>query len=206
MPMRAAAFAKLVGMLLLVAGVAVPSTAQELVVTEQNDGGSVEAVLGQTILVDLRGNASTGFSWLLISHQGDSVVVTGPSEYIEDPGGGSGRPGTFSFPFRAAELGVTTLTLHYLQPWDPASVLQTFSITITVRAEAPGPRLSIALVGTDAVISWPQAGSDGFILEGTQSLSAPNWAVLNALPLPVGSDYQVTLAAAGQALFFRLRN
>ena len=191
--------------LLLVAGVAAWTCAQELVLTEQDNGQTVGAVVDQSILVNLRGNPSTGYTWLLMSTNGDSVVPTGPAAYNADPGGGPGSPGTFSFPFRAVHSGATTLALDYLQPWDPASVLQTFSVTIAVSADMSGPRLSITLTGTTVVITWPQAGSSGFYLEGTQSLSPPSWAALNVLPLPVGSDYQVTLAASGEGLFFRLR-
>ena len=203
--MHAVAFFKPVVTLLLMAGVAAGTYAQELVLTEQDDGKIVGAVVDQSIFVNLRGNPSTGYTWLLTSTNGDSVVPTGPAAYTPDAGGGPGSPGTFSFPFRAVHSGPTTLAFDYLQPWDPASVLQSFSATIEVSADTSGPRLSIALAETNMVITWPQSGSSGFYLEGTQSLSPPNWAVLNVLPLPVGLDYQVTSAASGGGLFFRLR-
>jgi inhibitor of cysteine peptidase len=203
--MHAAASFRPVVTLLLVAGVAAGTCAQELVLTEQDNGQTVGAVVSQSILVNLRGNPSTGFTWLLTSTNGDSVVPTGPAAYTPDAGGGPGSPGTFSFPFRAVHSGATTLTLDYLKSWEPTNVTQTFSATIEVSADTSGPRLSIALAETNVVITWPQAGSSGFYLEGTQSLSPPSWAALNVLPLPVGPDYQVTLAASGEALFFRLR-
>ena len=71
--------------------------------------------------------------------------------------------------------------------------------------EAPVPLLSIALVGSNVVITWPQAGAEDFFLEGTQTLFPPSWAALNVPPLPVGDAYQVTLAASGETSSFRLR-
>jgi predicted secreted protein len=194
-----------VATLLFLAGVAVGTQAQDLVLTEEDDGKFVGAVVGQAIIINLRGNASTGDTWQLLSTNGDSVVPVGPATYTQDAGGGPGTPGTFSLPFRAAQSGATTLTLAYVQPWDPASVLQTFGVTIAVSDGASSPELSITLVGPNVVITWPQAGSSDFYLEGTQSLSAPSWAALDVLPLPIGSDYRVTLAASGEGLFFRLR-
>jgi predicted secreted protein len=203
--MRAAASIRPVVTLLFLAGLAVCTRAQELVLTEQDNGRTVGAVVGQAILVNLRGNPSTGYTWLLTSTNGDSVVATGPAAYTQDPGGGPGSPGTFSLPFRAVHSGTTTIILDYRQPWDPTSVAEIFSATIAVSEETSEPRLSITLAGTTVVITWPQAGSSEFFLEGTQSLCPSNWAALNVLPLPIGSDYRVTLAAAGAGLFFRLR-
>jgi predicted secreted protein len=170
-PMHAATFLKSVARLLIVVGVAAWTSAQELVLTEQDDGKIVGTVLGQSILLNLRGNASTGYTWMLISTNGDSVVPTGPVVYTPDAGGGPGNPGTFSFPFRAAHLGETTLNLAYLTPWDPMNVDQSFTVTIRVSADTSGPQLSIALVGNNRVITWRQAGSDGFFLEGKRTTS-----------------------------------
>jgi len=54
-------------------------------------------------------------------------------------------------------------------------------------------------------VTCSQAGSGGFYPEGKQSLPPPSWAALNVSLLPVGSGYQLTLAASGEGLFFRLR-
>jgi len=203
--MRAAAWLRFLLTPLFVAGMVVWSGAQDLVLTAEDDGRTVAVVADQSILINLPGNPSTGYTWLLMSTNGDSVIPTGPAAYIPDPGGGPGSPGTFSFPFLAVHVGATTLALDYLQPWEPTNVARTFSVTIQVTAHTSGPPLSIEFVGSNVVIIWPQAGSTDFYLEGTQTLSPPTWAALNVLPQPVGSDYQVTIAASGAGLFFRLR-
>jgi predicted secreted protein len=178
--------------------------AKDLVLTEQDGGKTVTAILQQTILVQLRGNATTGFTWLLTGTNGNSVSATGPSTYTPDPGGAVGAGGTFSFPFVAQKAGDTTLSFSYERPWEPNSVVQTFSVTINVTDQPLSPRLSVVMKGTHAVISWPITGSSGFYLEGTRTLSS-GWAALNVLAIPDGLNYSVTLPLSGQLLFFRLR-
>jgi predicted secreted protein len=179
--------------------------AAELVLTEQDNGKTVAASVDQAILVNLRGNPTTGYTWLLSATNGDSVSATGPRTYTVDPGGGVGRGGTFSFPFSAVKPGQTVLSFDYERYSDPPSVAQTFTVTINVTAEPVLPTLSIELVQTNVVITWPIATSSGFFLEGTATLSPPQWAALNVVALPDGPNYKVILAAFGDSLFFRLR-
>jgi predicted secreted protein len=182
-----------------------PCRAQDevLILTEQDNGRTLEVHVQQSIAVQLRGNPSTGYAWSF-SASDQSVSTTGSSTYTSDPGGGVGGGGTFSFPFRAVGSGETTLSFRYEQPWNPASLAQTFKVAFVVTDPFAGPRLSIEIRGANAEISWPIAGSSGYYLEGTRTAGS-SWAALNALPVPEGPNYVVTLAASGPALFFRLR-
>ena len=174
-----------------------------LVLTEADDGTTANAVVGQAIMVNLRGNLSTGFAWILASSNSDSVVTNGPMTYIVDPGGGVGVGGTFSFPFLASKPDDTALAFEYQRPGD-GTPIQSFAVTIHV-AVAP-PRLSITQVEANVVISWPIAGSTDFFLEGAANLEASQWAALNVLPLPEGTGDPVTLGTGGNALYFRLHH
>jgi len=182
-----------------------PPPPDELIVTEEDNGKTVTAVVDQTIAVNLRGNPTTGFQWLLTAAAGDSVVDTGPVIYTPDPGGGVGAGGTFSFPFRAVSPGQTSLAFDYRQPWDPASSAELFVVTIDVSTGDMLPRLTIELVNGSVVIRWPMANSTGFFLEGATRLQPPDWAALNVLPLPEGDRFSVTLSTTGNMLLFRLR-
>jgi len=173
-----------------------------LVLTDADNGTATNAAVGRAIGVDLRGSEGTGYTWMLAGSIGDSVVTNGPSTWTPDPGGGVGRGGTVSFPFLAAKPGDTTLVFVCRQPWEGGETASTYAVTI--RVSAP-PRLSIQLVGTNVFLSWPIAASSGFYLEGAMSLAPPQWAALNVLPLPQGTNYTVTLGTGGRALFFRLR-
>jgi predicted secreted protein len=172
-----------------------------LVLTEADEGTTANAVVGQAITVNLRGNLTTGFAWVLASSNGDSVLTNGPMTYTVDPGGGVGVGGTFSFPFLASKPGDTALSFDYRRSGE-GTPIQSFAVTIHV---AP-PRLSIQQLGTNVVISWPIAGSTNFFLEGASSLEASQWAALNVLPLPDGTNYTVSLGTGGNALYFRLHH
>ena len=171
-----------------------------LVITQAEDGATVSAALGQAIDVELRGNPSTGYDWALTSFNGDSVLTNGPVTFTPDQPGLVGSPGTWSFPFLAAQAGNTTLTFEY-EP--PGGGLPPESFTVTIQV-APPPSLSIKLLGSNLVLSWPIANSTGFFLEGATTLEPLQWAALNVQPLAAGTNYTVTLGAGGGALFFRL--
>ena len=191
-----------------VCGVAqTPSLSQSatIVLTEADNGKTGMAARGQSILINLRGNPTTGFQWVLTATNGNSVVPTGTNTFTSDDGAGTGRPGTFSFPFQVLNFGSTTLSFVYIQPWNPQNIQQTFTVTIG-SGDMPGaPQLAAALDGKNVVITWPIAFSSGFYLEGTQSLSPPSWSASNALPVPDGFNYKVVLGAAGGSLYFRMR-
>jgi inhibitor of cysteine peptidase len=174
-----------------------------LVLTEADNGTTANAVVGQAIAVDLRGNLSTGYSWVLANTNGISVLTNGPMNYTVDPGGGVGVGGTFTFSFLAVTPGDTALPFEYRPPGGGPPA-QTFTVTIHVTT-AP-PRLSIQLAKTNVFISWPIAGSTNFFLEGAASLSPWQWAALNVLPLPEGTNYTVTLGTSTNPLYFRLRH
>ena len=81
--------------------------------------------------------------------------------------------------------------------------------SVAVVAEAPGASvvLSIRRLGpdSDAVeLSWPAAVT-GFALEGTASLSAPDWQPVPGAVRTIGARQVVTTEAGSTARFFRLR-
>jgi hypothetical protein len=81
--------------------------------------------------------------------------------------------------------------------------------SVAVVAEAPGasPILSIRRLGPDSdsvELSWPAAVT-GFALEGTASLSAPDWQPVAGVPHVAGDRQFVNTLAGGSAKFFRLR-
>ena len=106
-------------------------------------------------------------------------------------------------PFLAVKTGITTLSFEYARPSDPQNPAQTYSVSLNV---VGAPRLTIQLLGhTNVVITWSIADSNGFYLEGSRTIDS-GWAALNALPIPTGTNYAVSLGIAGDPLFFRLRN
>jgi len=63
--------------------------------------------------------------------------------------------------------------------------------------------LVIERAGTDVKVSWP-ATATGFAVQGTASLSNPDWAVVNVVVEVVGDRNVATLPASKSTEFFRL--
>jgi len=63
--------------------------------------------------------------------------------------------------------------------------------------------LAIERVGTNVTLSWPAAAT-GFAVQGTSSLAAPDWAVVNATVEVSGDRNVVTLPTSGATMFLRL--
>ncbi len=68
------------------------------------------------------------------------------------------------------------------------------------------PSLRITLIGTNALVSWPNP-SPGFTLEETPTLTGPiiPWSNVSQTPTVVGSDQQVTVPAKTGNRFYRLK-
>jgi hypothetical protein len=58
--------------------------------------------------------------------------------------------------------------------------------------------------GGDLVITWPEAGSTGYVLQASDSLSTPNWQAAGGTPTTAGGNVSQTIPTTGTAQFFRL--
>jgi hypothetical protein len=56
----------------------------------------------------------------------------------------------------------------------------------------------------DLVITWPEAGSEGYVLQGTESLGTPNWQAVGGTPTANGGQLSQTVSTTGNMRFFRL--
>lgn len=64
--------------------------------------------------------------------------------------------------------------------------------------------LTIALAGTNVVLTWP-VNTNGFVLQSTTSLTPPaSWSTVSPAPTVVGAENVVTNAVAGAQMFYRL--
>lgn len=71
----------------------------------------------------------------------------------------------------------------------------------------PGPAnvtISAQLSANQLVISWPEAGSTGFNLQGTDSLSPANWQAVPGTPTSANGQLSMTVPTSGSGRFFRL--
>jgi inhibitor of cysteine peptidase len=93
--------------------------------------------VGQTLLITLPSNATTGYSWTLSGGRIDVLAPGSPfGEEITDPhaAGMVGVGGVTSWRFLAAQPGTATLTFRYGRAWEPdARPAETATYAIAVR-------------------------------------------------------------------------
>ena len=100
------------------------------------DDGTVQTIsIGDTIIVALEGNASTGYQWIRTepaSINGDPLLAISEGDYVDDSPDACGGPGTFSFTYEAVATGLVTLTYTYRRPWED-EIIETVSFIIWVK-------------------------------------------------------------------------
>ncbi len=95
---------------------------------------NVEVRQWQRFGVDLPSNGSTGYAWRLAEPLDDKIVTLIGSEYTESGSDAVGAGGIETWLFRGNGLGVTTIRLEYVRPWEEnAAPADTYRLTVRVR-------------------------------------------------------------------------
>jgi len=97
-------------------------------------GTTVDAAVGDTVIVSLGANASTGYEWTFAG--GDTFTIE-KSEYVQDPSteGMVGAPGTQVITLKVTEAGTSDLTGVYVRPWETPSPSPEAEMTVTIVSE-----------------------------------------------------------------------
>ena len=110
---------------------------KEILVEKTDNGNRVELKKGQTLVVTLESNPSTGYSWEVAEGMGTVLQQQGEAEFQPAKTGDQqlvGAGGSETLRFEAAAAGETTLKLVYHRPWEKeVEPLETFSIEVVVR-------------------------------------------------------------------------
>ena len=98
-----------------------------------DDGSQVELNAGQTLVVSLEGNPTTGFTWEAAELDEQVLRQVGEAEFKPDSDAiGSG--GVQTLRFETVDSGQTTLNLIYRRPWEEdVEPAETFSVQVVVR-------------------------------------------------------------------------
>ena len=104
-------------------------------VTKADNGKTINAARGDTVVVLLEGNpGSTGYVWGLETGNDAVLKPQGDYKFTPSSSGMIGASGKFEFKFTAASAGTATLKFANKRPWelnDPKA--ETFSVTVTVK-------------------------------------------------------------------------
>ena len=83
--------------------------------TYQQDDKEITARAGETFVIELEGNPTTGYLWELA--EGDEHFRLVEKGYAE-PGSGVGTATKERFVIKAVKTGSTTLTFNHKRPWE----------------------------------------------------------------------------------------
>lgn len=104
----------------------------EVEINAGDSGGQVMLEMGQTLVLSLESNPTTGYGWE-IAEIDEAILKQIHHEYEPDRPILEGSGGRDIWHFRAEAKGRMTLTLNYLRPWEEAEPIQTFSVEVVVR-------------------------------------------------------------------------
>jgi inhibitor of cysteine peptidase len=110
------------------------------VVTAAKSGGPVTLQTGDTLVVALDAQPSTGYRWETLDLQGPVLVAVGSADYLPATvaPGTVGAPGDSVFRYQAHDVGHATLDLGYSRPFEKGvAPARTVHYDITVVARAP---------------------------------------------------------------------
>jgi hypothetical protein len=130
-----------------------------------------------------------------------SFIDNGPQDL--DP-----TPGQFDFEIGSLNIPVSQLvTIAANYSADPAGThngrTHTSNFAIPIHL-LPAPRMNIAMVGNNVLISWP-TNSGPLTVQSSPSLAPTGWMDRSEQPNPVGTNYQVSLPISSSDVFFRLK-
>ncbi len=108
------------------------------VITEADDGKTVEVATGQSFSIQLGSNPTTGYKWSIKSVD---KTIGAPKESFKQGGGATGSGGTQRFTWSTKSPldldGKHTIELEYQRPWaETVPPAKTFSVTVEIGAQA----------------------------------------------------------------------
>jgi inhibitor of cysteine peptidase len=110
------------------------ATGARFVAVEQKASGSLVAIAqGATLVLRLKSNPTTGYSWQIATHDATLLRPIGPPRYVRPQTLRMGAGGYQEFRFEARATGETTLTLNYARPFEKnAPPARTYSLTLNI--------------------------------------------------------------------------
>ncbi len=104
----------------------------ETIVRQADDGKVFKLRKGDEIVIHLKGNRTTGYSWA-IEEVDDNVLELVNDVYIPDKPVLTGSGGVWTITFKAVSVGASPVRLKYWRPWEgESSVVERFEVTVRV--------------------------------------------------------------------------
>ena len=108
------------------------STPESITISEQNAGETIVLKTGDTLVVSLDGNTTTGFNWAVEPQDPVLLQQVGETEFRPESDL-TGAPGRVMLRFEAVTPGQTLLRLDYSRSWETDETpARSFEVTVAV--------------------------------------------------------------------------
>ena len=105
------------------------------ILTEKNNGDSLNLKINDTVEIKLESNPTTGYSWFLSDNVDETIVSVTSPEFMESKKDEDlvGAGGYEIFTIKAIAKGKTDIILNYERPWEEGvEPFEIFEITISI--------------------------------------------------------------------------
>ena len=115
------------------AGMACSGSGSNLNVDSSYSGKQVELSVGQSLVVTLESNETTGYKWSLVQNSDNSVLSNTGDKYIAPQTTLLGAPGHEEWTFKALKKGNSTISMAYSRIWESVPPAQIFDLNVVVK-------------------------------------------------------------------------
>lgn len=153
---------------------------QGTTLTEADDGRTVAVVEGQTVLIALASNPTTGFDWAVTS--ADKALGSPTIKFVKGASTAVGSGGTTKLSWLTttggAMVGKHAVTLGYQRSWEKKDA-KTFKVTIDVRAATAAKAVTID-DNDDGAVVVAKAGQEVVLSLASNPTTGFTWTVTSA--------------------------
>ena len=100
-------------------------------------GQEVEVAVGESLVLALESNRTTGFQWALVENSDQTTLQHAGHKYVPYENTDPPLPGVGGkelWTFKALKKGKSTISMEYSQPWEGGEkAAETFVMTVLVR-------------------------------------------------------------------------
>ncbi len=115
-------------------GAQTKSASPVVTITDADNGKDIDLPTGDTLVVRLTSNPSTGYTWAIKGDPSPLRLVKSSAKKNNQTGHAAGAPVTQEFRLAATSSGMATLTLEYHRPWEyTAGPAKTFAVKVNAR-------------------------------------------------------------------------
>lgn len=126
-------FIPIFGLVIVTALVLSACAGKTIKINADDNGNTIEMKRGETLILSINGNPTTGYIWEIESVDQNILQSEGEADYKSDSTL-TGSGGTYKFKFTALNPGTTTLKLKYWRTFEPENPpVETFEVKVVVQ-------------------------------------------------------------------------